>query len=562
MNKLEDYSVFLARTIGKSHLQKTPPTPCEDYGLVESGEGYHIFIIADGHGSDNCFRSHIGSQKACEISLKNIKQFISTTYVVFNEENNNQVLSNEVEEPEIQDIEAPVLDDILSSDDEEVSLENIGENVDSNSEVEEELLAPSSDENEEKIALNIDDPKSYEPLVRQLIRSIVFEWNEDVSEHYRQNPPTPEELALAEPHYQEKFKKGERLPKAYGTTLIAAALTKDYLLIVQQGDSHPFVYDENFTPSWPVPWDKNCEGNVTTSLCDEDAVKAARYCLLDLRKHKIAAVLLGSDGVEDSFYVNLDRTSDYYLTVMMKMTKFADIPSFEKSLEEDIHELTMTGSGDDITIAGIVIKDLVEANYEKFSRKVKLDNLEFEKKNIEESIASKERKLNFLKSEVERINKKIIPEIDKLDDLENKVNENYLSVLENVVDILHDIPYSSPELIEIMKKFDEGKMDIEAGLLYYQYLFSLKVNKEQYADAIDKKYRFKPFKVSFLKKVETMFDELGRCYNDVISFRNMDNREKLKAQVDRAIKEYEDYKAEYEQLLSRLEEIKKELSSF
>lgn len=66
---------FNKTTIGHLHVMRE--IPCEDYSLSYSDESgrYHIAIVADGHGSEECFRSSVGSKAVCEVALAYLKEF-------------------------------------------------------------------------------------------------------------------------------------------------------------------------------------------------------------------------------------------------------------------------------------------------------------------------------------------------------------------------------------------------------------------------------------------------------------------------------------------------------
>ena len=51
--------------------------PCEDASESFSAENdkYHIAIVADGHGSNSCFRSKTGSQIAVKVALECLQEF-------------------------------------------------------------------------------------------------------------------------------------------------------------------------------------------------------------------------------------------------------------------------------------------------------------------------------------------------------------------------------------------------------------------------------------------------------------------------------------------------------
>ena len=146
--------------------------------------------------------------------------------------------------------------------------------------------------------------KELDSLAHQLISSIVAKWVKLVNEELENNPLTDEERAGCE-KYIERYDKGERLEHIYGTTLIAGLITEKYLLLIQQGDGRCVVFNADGSASQPIPWDEKCFANITTSLCDEDAIQRFRYCTVNLNDNPLVACLVGSDGVEDS-YLSMD----------------------------------------------------------------------------------------------------------------------------------------------------------------------------------------------------------------------------------------------------------------
>lgn len=198
--------------------------------------------------------------------------------------------------------------------------------------------------------------KELDSLARQLISSIVAKWVKSVNEELENNPLTDEERAGCE-KYIERYDKGERLEHIYGTTLIAGLITEKYLLLIQQGDGRCVVFNDDGSASQPIPWDEKCFANVTTSLCDEDAIQRFRYCTINLNDNPIIACLAGSDGVEDS-YLSMDLMHSYYRDLLVYASKNGTA-ALNEYLGETLPEFSKQGSGDDVTISGIVDSERV-----------------------------------------------------------------------------------------------------------------------------------------------------------------------------------------------------------
>lgn len=250
------------------------------------------------------------------------------------------------------------------------------------------------------------DNKDTESLVRQLFVSIMAKWIRKVNEDIDANPLTEEERAGCE-RYIERYDRGERLEHIYGTTLIAGLLTERYLLLLQQGDGRCVVFHQDGSVSEPIPWDEKCFANVTTSLCDEDAIQRFRYCVINMERDPIIACLAGSDGVEDS-YLSKELMYSYYrdlLTYAGANGAFAT----NEYLSETLPEFSKKGSGDDVTICGVV--DCVKASEyaSVFERDNKIVRTESQIHDIDERLKSMNGmgKLDALKGNYERAEKEL-----------------------------------------------------------------------------------------------------------------------------------------------------------
>ena len=211
----------------------------------------------------------------------------------------------------------------------------------------------------------LSNDKDTERLVRQLVTSIVAKWIKAVREDLEASPLTEEERAGCA-RYIERYDRGERLEHIFGTTLIAALMTDTYLLLLQQGDGRCVVFSAEGEVSQPIPWDDRCFANVTTSMCDEDAIQGFRYCVIDPEKTRVAACLAGSDGVEDSF-PSLDMMHVYYRN-LLTLSAERGAEAVNEYLQETLPEFSLKGSGDDVTICGIVDPEMIAACVPAFER--------------------------------------------------------------------------------------------------------------------------------------------------------------------------------------------------
>jgi hypothetical protein len=154
--------------------------------------------------------------------------------------------------------------------------------------------------------------------------------------------------------------------------MIAGLMTKDYLLLLQQGDGRCDVFDAKGNVSQPIPWDDRCFANVCTSLCDSDAIESCRYYVVDIKEEPIAAVMAGSDGVEDSF-PNMDLVHSYYRDLLM-LASDSSIENLINYLKETLPEFSENGSRDDVSIGGFIDLEMIG----KLTSKFKCDNIKVE----------------------------------------------------------------------------------------------------------------------------------------------------------------------------------------
>ncbi|MDR2098115.1 MAG: protein phosphatase 2C domain-containing protein [Spirochaetaceae bacterium] len=195
----------------------------------------------------------------------------------------------------------------------------------------------------------------FEKYIHDLVKHIIAEWHGKVEKDYTGNPVTAEELARAGEKYRKRYAAGEDLHHAYGTTLIAAAVTGQYWFGIHIGDGRFTALYPDGTFAQPVPWDERCFLNETTSICDDDAFDRARICHAPVSEKPPAAVFLCSDGVDDNYPVEENEKHLYRLYRTIALT-FAD-EGFDSTcgqLKDLANSFAVKGKGDDTSIAGII----------------------------------------------------------------------------------------------------------------------------------------------------------------------------------------------------------------
>lgn len=313
---MDGYNSFAVTVIGGNHIKNN--IVCQDDSTFYNDDDVSIIVVADGHGDSSCFRSDLGANFAVKCARRGIYDFVKEHEALFDPEEQSEKGSS------VQAVFSP----------------------------------PAH--------------KEFEKLLREkLIKYTVASWNKAVSEHYEKNPFTDQELEKVSEKYrkrfeaaQQKFKEegftGEGISKAYGTTLIAAAITPYYWFGFHIGDGRFTVLYPDCGDQ-PVPWDEKCFLNVTTSICDDDVLErdngVRSFLSFHSDKDPPIAIYLCTDGIDDNYPVdekeNKTELVRLYRTISLA---FADdgYESTCNQLKELANKFATTGKGDDTSIAGII----------------------------------------------------------------------------------------------------------------------------------------------------------------------------------------------------------------
>jgi len=202
-----------------------------------------------------------------------------------------------------------------------------------------------------------ENEKRDKEVAEKFIRHIIANWQVKVEEDYTKEPFTPDELAKASEKYRKRYENGESLNKAYGTTLIASAITEHYWLGIHIGDGRFTVLNRDGTFAQPVPWDDKCFSHVTTSICDDDAFERARVKFFPITPENPppVAVFLCSDGVDDNYPMEENEKHLYKLYKTIALAFAED--GFESTCEQLkalAEKFATEGKGDDTSIAGFI----------------------------------------------------------------------------------------------------------------------------------------------------------------------------------------------------------------
>ncbi|MBQ9947155.1 MAG: protein phosphatase 2C domain-containing protein [Oscillospiraceae bacterium] len=180
-----------------------------------------------------------------------------------------------------------------------------------------------------------------ENAARRIAANMICGWNEEIADHMRFVPYSEEE--------NEKLRKFGGLPPetVYGATLIAAAATGRGLFGLQIGDGTFAAREKRGKMVFPMPEDERLVGNLTTSLCDNDAISSVRWFY---QPGNYNGIVLSSDGLINSF-----RSKDDYLHFAERITS-AVYTGKTSELAAHLKERSRSGSRDDISVAVLTRK--------------------------------------------------------------------------------------------------------------------------------------------------------------------------------------------------------------
>ena len=308
---MEGYKSFAVTVQGGYHIKSG--LVCQDSSTRYDDEGVSIAVVADGHGDPSCFRSDRGAKYAVNCVTAGIKLFVKEQEAAF--------------KPHLMKKPTP----------------------------------PSRME--------------LEKLLREkLIKQTVASWNKYIMEHYQRNPFTEQELEKVGDKYRKRYEDGKDINKAYGTTLIVAAITPWYWFGFHIGDGRFSVLYPDGLGGQPVPWDPRCYLNVTTSICDDDILDRGEegvrtYLSLHSEEAPPIAFFLCSDGIDDNYPVEENEVYLYglYLEIAATCAEEGFASTFGEDgasgqLKELANGFATRGKGDDTSLAGIVnIEELKKA---------------------------------------------------------------------------------------------------------------------------------------------------------------------------------------------------------
>lgn len=409
--------------------------------------------------------------------------------------------------------------------------------------------------------------------LRHITDTIVSQWNDRVKNHLSENPLTEEEIVKLSPKAADAYKNKKALSHLYGTTVIGSLLIDSFLILIQQGDGRCEVFYENGKVEQPIPWDERCFGNVTTSMCDSDVNERFRYCYIDLKQNPVSACFVGTDGIEDS-YRNMEGTHMFYRNRCLEMIN-DKIEEYENGLSDTLSELSRQGSGDDVSIAGIIWLDKLVVLKELFIRQNKKYPLEAFIVSNENKLISMERKYNFLREEQDRTENeynKLQKQYDVLNEEREKVDQQCQDIEKRLKELEDDIQIGERDSAHI---FDEDAMylrryDEFLSELYGQ-IFSKNIKEimdgifepleklsGRFTKAWERQKCDEQQKITKLKgDLQSKFEKAQNIYEKMEILQS--KVDEVKKKRDEAYRQFNEYDLKNKQIKESLENAKREL---
>ncbi len=174
---------------------------------------------------------------------------------------------------------------------------------------------------------------------RRIAANIICGWNSEIAAHLSLLPLDERERAICEKY------GGIPNEVIYGATLIVGVVTEKLCFGLQIGDGS-FCAHTGGDMTFPMPEDAKLVGNLTTSLCDNDAIESFRHFRYE---GELEGIMLSSDGLINSFKKEAD-----YLSFGRRVLDSVDDGTASR-LGEHLKTRSRTGSRDDISVAAITI---------------------------------------------------------------------------------------------------------------------------------------------------------------------------------------------------------------
>ena len=193
--------------------------------------------------------------------------------------------------------------------------------------------------------------KDIDNLIKRIESNFLFRWSRRVEADKKANPFSEDEMSRVSPEMKQYYlSNNSRYEIAYGTTFIGAVLCEKFYFAIQLGDGDCLVFDLSQNATHPIPKDSRCVGNLTTSLCDEDASLEFRHYFSSILP---LAVFVATDGVDKSFE-NDEKLALFYKMLLDEVKNGKSVGQVESELNADLPMFSEYFSRDDVTLLSLI----------------------------------------------------------------------------------------------------------------------------------------------------------------------------------------------------------------
>ena len=203
-----------------------------------------------------------------------------------------------------------------------------------------------------KLRLNCGDNKEF---LRQIRLQILCDYNREVEIDLKNHPIRKRELSRLSEDEKDRLRSSSS--KAYGTTLSGAALYGDKLVVVSIGDTEVLgIRDGEIVKVFDT--DDDPAGNVTYSMCQEDAFDYLRVKIVDFRK--LDGIFLATDGFTSPYQSYGNLVSSGLKPIVFKAMQTGN-EEYAATLVDAL--AARLGTGDDVSLAFILKDNVRTKNY-------------------------------------------------------------------------------------------------------------------------------------------------------------------------------------------------------
>ena len=291
----------------------------------------------------------------------------------------------------------------------------------------------------------IDISEDSDSYLEQLAKNILANWYAAVDADLEKYPFSEEELSKVSDKYKKRYMSGQRQEKAYGTTLIAVCQTRNYWFGMQIGDGKCVCISQDGSMCEPIPWDEDCQANITTSICDSEAIEEFRYCFM---KECPVATLMGTDGIDDS-YANAEEMYVLYRSILAIFAEHGR-ETGESEIQAFLPGLSRKGSGDDVSIAGIVSASLSAAFIEVLKAQCEYSNAKAHREQAEREVILAAERQEYVLSAIK------------------KAKMNYDLCVQKVAEVQKAIDVAQFTQENAIKRFEAAEIALSTAVTVYQ----------------------------------------------------------------------------------------------